>query len=140
MCFPGLHCSSSRLLCWELSEAGSELRALSRSKQFRFKFLSTPQRSRLVWACVLCLSQVRAAQVTRCLVSTVTPRWAVRLITSPQSQPLSFLGVQGVHLLRCAVCLFWGPDPWLRPSQQFNHPESQELLVSNRACLHFGRG
>ena len=35
------------------------------------------------WACVLCLSQVRAAQVTRCLVSTVTPSWRVHLITSP---------------------------------------------------------
>ena len=25
----------------------------------------------------------------------------------------SFLGVQWVHLLRCAVCLFWGADLWL---------------------------
>ena len=35
------------------------------------------------WACVLCPSQVRAAQVTRCLVSTVTLSWRVHLITSP---------------------------------------------------------
>ena len=105
-CFPGLHCSGSRLLCWKPSEAGPGLRALSRSKPFRFKFLSIPQRCRLGWACVLCPSQVRAAQVTRCLASTVTHRWMVRLIASPQSQPLSFLGVQGACLLRCAVCLF----------------------------------
>ena len=31
----------------------------------------TPQRCRLGWACVLCPSQVWAAQVTRCLVSVV---------------------------------------------------------------------
>ena len=31
----------------------------------------TPQRRRLGWACVLCPSQVQAAQVTRCLVSAL---------------------------------------------------------------------
>ena len=36
------------------------------------------------------------------------------------SQLLSFLGVQWVHLLRCAVCLFWGADLWLWPSQQMS--------------------
>ena len=65
VCFPSLHCSDSRLLCWELSEVGPGLCALSRSKPLRFRFLSTLQRRGLCWACVLCLSQVRAAQVTR---------------------------------------------------------------------------
>ena len=75
VCFHGLHFSGSRLLCWELSEVGPGLCALSRSKPLRFRFLSTPQRRGLCWACVLCLSQVRAAQVTRCLVSAVpSPR------------------------------------------------------------------
>jgi len=31
----------------------------------------------------------------------------------PPSLPLGFLGVQLAHLLRCAVCLFWGADLWL---------------------------
>ena len=75
VCFQGLHFSSSRLLCWELSEVGPGLHALPRSKPLRFRFSGTPQRRRLGWACVLCPSQVRAAQVTRCLVSAVTPRW-----------------------------------------------------------------
>ena len=74
VCFPSLHCSGSRLLCQELSEVGPGLSALPRSKPLRFRFLATPQRCRLGWACVLCLSQVRAAQGTRCLASTVTPR------------------------------------------------------------------
>ena len=69
VCFPSLHFSGSSLLCWELSEAGP---ALPKSKPFRFRFLGTPQRRRLEWACVLCPSPVQAAQVTRCLASTVT--------------------------------------------------------------------
>ena len=66
----------------ELSKVGPGLRALPRSKLLRFRFSGTPQRHILGWACVLCPSQVQAAQVTRCLVSTL-PRRAVRLITSP---------------------------------------------------------
>ena len=72
VCFPCLHCLGSRLLCLELSEAGPELYALPRSKPLRFRFSGTPQRRRLGWACILCPSQVRAAQVTQFLVSAVT--------------------------------------------------------------------
>ena len=71
VCFPSLHCSGSRLLCQELSVAGPGLQALSRSKPLRFRFSGSPPRPRLGWACVLCPSQVQAAQVTRCLVSAV---------------------------------------------------------------------
>ena len=42
--FQGLHCSGSRLLCRELSEAGPGLRELLRSKPLRFRFSGTPQR------------------------------------------------------------------------------------------------
>ena len=72
--FHGLHFSSSRLLCQELSEAGPGLCALPRSKLLRFRFSGTPQKCRISWACILCPSQVRVVQVTRCLVSVVTPR------------------------------------------------------------------
>ena len=41
------------------------------SKLLRFRHSSSPQRHRLGWACVLCPSQVRAAQVMRCLASMV---------------------------------------------------------------------
>ena len=58
VCFHGLYFSGSRLLCRELSEVGPGFRALPRSKSLRFRFLGTPQRHRLGWACVLCLSQV----------------------------------------------------------------------------------
>ena len=67
----------------ELSKAGPGLRALPRSKPLRFKFSGTPQRCRLAWACVLCPSQAQAAQLTRCLVSTLSLGGMVHLITSP---------------------------------------------------------
>ena len=67
----------------ELSKAGPGLQVLPRSKLLRFRFLGIPQRRRPGWACVLCPSQVRAAQVTRWLGEHTLPRWAVHLITSP---------------------------------------------------------
>ena len=77
-------CSAgSRLLCRKLSGAGPALYALPRSKPRRFSFLGTPQRLRLGWACVLCSSQVQAAEVTSLLVSAVAPSWGLRLIASP---------------------------------------------------------
>ena len=82
-CFPSLHCSDSRLLCRELSEAGPGLHALPRSKPLRSRFSGTPQRCRLGSACVLRPSQVRAAQVTRCLARGVAPNRRLCLITSP---------------------------------------------------------
>ena len=81
VCFPSLHSSGSRLLCQELSEAGSGLHAFPRSKPLRFRFLGTPQRRRLVWDCILCPSQVQAAQVTKSLASVVASSWGLHLIT-----------------------------------------------------------
>ena len=109
----------SRLLCWELSDAGPGLSALPRSKPLRFRFSGTPQRRRLGWTCVLCPSQVQAAQVTRCLASTSPPVEGCNL-TPPQSQLLGFLGIQWARLLRCAVCLFWEADLWLWPSRRMS--------------------
>ena len=72
MCPPCPHCSGSRLLCQEPSKAGPGLYALPRSKPLRFRHSGSPQKRRLSWTCVLCPSQVRTAQVTRCLVSAVS--------------------------------------------------------------------
>ncbi len=79
----GTHCSGSRLLHREPSEASPGLHAPPRSKPLRFRHSGSPQRCRLSWACVLCPSQVRAAQVTRCLASAVAPSWMMSLIASP---------------------------------------------------------
>ena len=71
VCFPCLQCLGCRLLCQEPSGAGPGLCAPPRPKPLRFRHSDSPQRRRLRWACVLCPSQLRAAQVTRCLVSAV---------------------------------------------------------------------
>ena len=60
----------------------SGLHELPRSKPLMFRLSGTPQRHRLGWACILCPSQVRAAQVTRCLSGTLSPARVVRLIIS----------------------------------------------------------
>ena len=46
----------------ELPKVGPGFRVLPRSKMLRFWLSGTPQRHRLSWACVLCHSQVLAAQ------------------------------------------------------------------------------
>ena len=56
----------------KLSKVGPAFHALPSSTPLRFRFLGTPQRHKLSWTCVLCLSQVWAAQATRCLVSTLS--------------------------------------------------------------------
>ena len=96
----------------EMSKAGPVLHAFPRFKLLRFGFLGTPQRRRLCWACVLCPSQVRVAQATRRLGTTVSLGREC-ILSPPLSQPLGFLGGSGRALLRCAVCLFWGSDLWL---------------------------
>ena len=96
VCFPCLHCLGSRLLCWELSEASPGLYALPRSKPLRFRYLASPRRCRIGWACVLCPSQVQAAQVTRCLASTVA---ATYCLPCP-CHSVFWVYNQPVHLLR----------------------------------------
>ena len=102
-----------------LQGKGPGLHALPRSKQLRFRFLGTPQRHRLGWACVLCPSQVRAAQVIRCLAKALSPG-GQSVLSPPQSQLLSFPHAPRERCLRCAVCLIWGTDLWLRPSWQMS--------------------
>ena len=117
VCFPCLHCLGSRLLCQELSEACPGFCALPRSKPLRFRYSGSPQRCRLVWACVLCPSQVRAALVTRCWRA-----WSLQLIASP---------VPASRFSGCTTSATSQAD--------VDRPESQEVLVSNKACLQLGR-
>ena len=83
------HSSGSRFLHREPSEVGPGLQAPPR---LRLRNSGSPQRRRLSWACVLCLSQVRVAQVFgecgRCDLLPLT------------SLVLGFLCIQLAHLLR----------------------------------------
>ena len=107
VCFLSLYCSGSRLFCWELSETGPGLHALPRSKPLRFRYSGTPQRCNLGWACVLCPSQVQAAQVTRCLESAVAVTYRL-----PHPCHLVFW-VYNQCTFSGVLCLFWGADLWL---------------------------
>ena len=91
----GTHCSGSTLLRQEPSEARPGLHALPRSKPLRLRHSGSPQRCRLGWVCILCLSQVQVAQVfgehSRCDLSPFP------------SLLLSFLGVPLAPLVRQMV-------------------------------------
>ena len=55
----------------------------------------------------------------------------VHLITSP-IPAARFSGCTRARLLRCAVCLFWGTDLWLQPSQWMStiqNPKNSWLAV-----------
>ena len=137
VCFPCLHCLGSRLLCWELSQAGPGLYALPRSKSLRFRYSGTPQRRRLCWACVLCPSQVQQLRWPSAWWARSPPVEGCDL-SPPPSLLLGFLGVQWAHLLRCALCLL---GSWFLAATlpaDVDRPESQEVLVSNEAPLQFG--
>ena len=109
VCFPSPHCSGSRLLC-RTAQAGLGLRALP-----RLRFSGAPQRRRLGWACVLCPSQVQAAQATRCLMSTLSPGGAAHLITSP-IPATRFPGCSTGAPSQVFCVSPWGADLWLPPS------------------------
>ena len=96
------------------SAAGPGLHAPPRSKPLRFRHSGSPQRRSFV-PCVLCPSQVRAAQVMRCLARAIAATYRL----------------PAARLSRCTTCA---------PSQaDVDHPDPQEVLVSKEACLQFYR-
>ena len=107
--------SGSRLFRREPSVAGPGLPARPRSKPLRFRHSGSPQRRRLGWACVLCPSQVRAAQVMRSLASAIAATYRL----------------PAARLSRCTT--------GTRSQGDVDHPDPQEVLVSKEACLQFYR-
>ena len=114
VCFPCLHCTGSRLLCREPSKASPGLHAPPRSKPLRFRHSGSPQRRRLGWACVLCSSLIRAAQVM-CLASANAATY-------------------GLPATRLSGCKTGAPS-----QADVDRPDPQEVLVSKEACLQFYR-
>ena len=119
----------------ELSKVGPAFHALPWSELLRFRFSGTPQRHRLSWTCVLCPSQVQAAQATRGLVSTLS-QLGQCILSSPWSQLLGFPSTQRERCLRCAVCLLWGADLRLRPSWQMPIiQDPRKMWLASRSLL-----
>ena len=116
VCFPSLHCSDSRLLCWELSDAGPGLHALPRSKPLRFRFSGYSTKAQ-TWL-GLCFAPVPGPSSSGDQILSVRSHPPVEgcYLSPPPFQALSFLGVQRAHLLKCAICHFWEADLWQQPS------------------------
>ena len=93
--------------------AGPGLPAPPRSKLLRIRHLDSPQRHRLGWACVLCSSQVQAAQVMRCLASAIAATYCL----------------PATRLSGCKTGT---------PSQaDVDRPDPQEVLVSKKPAYSF---
>ena len=93
----------------ELSEAGPGLHAVPRSKLLRFRFSGTLQRCRLGWAFWHFVPFPGPSSSG----DQVLGKHGHCDSPLPPSLLLSFLGVQLVRLLSCAMCLFWGAGLWL---------------------------
>ena len=59
--------------------------------------------------CILCSSQIQAAQAARCLLSAL-PQVGHASYSLAWSWPLSFPGALWEHNPWCALCLLWGVD------------------------------
>ena len=112
VCFPIYTAQALGCSAGELSKVGPGLRALPMSKPLRFRFLGTPQRHSV--GPVFC-ALPRSEQFRRPGACRAHTPHGWRILSPPLSQPLGFLGVQRECHLRCAVCLLWGADLWLRP-------------------------
>ena len=112
VCFPCVHRLGSRLLCWELFQAGPGLNALKRSKLLRFRYSGTPQRRRLGWACVLGLRFVPFPGPSGSGDQVFGECGCCDLLP-PRSLPLGFLGVQPAHLLRWMLTVQNPKKSWL---------------------------
>ena len=120
---------------WRGSQSYMEKRgpAISRFKPLRFRFLCTPQRRRLGWACILCPSKVRAARATRCLVSAFSQLVGASYHLLGPSPSVSWVyrksAISDVSLLGS-----WSLTATLLAD--VNRPGSQEDLVSNWGPAH----
>ena len=136
----GLHFSGSRLLCQELSEAGPGLCALPRSKPLRSRFSGTPQDADLVGPAFCALPRSEQLRWPGAWQAQSPLGGAVHLIASP-IPATQFSGcTMGAPSQVCLASLL---GSWSLASTfpvDVDHPESQEVLVSNESCLHCGRG
>ena len=107
--------------------AGPELHALPRPKALRFRFLGTPQRHRLGWACVLCLPPLPpqptpTAQEARSLMNAIAPGIMFLI-------PSTVLASVSTHThLVCLISLLGSWSLAATLLADVNHPESQEVF------------
>ena len=131
MCFLGLHCLGSRVLCRALSKAGPAFCALPRSKLLRFS--GTPQGHRLVWASILCPSEVGAAQATRCLARALSQVGCASYHLPSPSRSVSLV----CHGVPSQLCISSGElTSGCNLLAGVNRPGSQVDVVSSWGAAH----
>ena len=77
--------------------------------------------------------------MTRYLVSTVAGSWGLPLIASLVPAPRFSDCITSTPSQVCRVSLLGSWSLAATLPEDVDHPESQEVLVSNKACLQFGR-
>ena len=87
-CFPGLHCSGTRLLCRGTVQSGPYISCTSQVCSGSWVLQKFTYLDR---HCILCPSQVQVAQVTKCLASALS-QVDHASYSSAWSQMLSFQG------------------------------------------------
>ena len=121
--FPRIHCSGSRLLYREWALSCVHFPGLSRSGSDFWVLHKGPDSV----GPTFCVFLIGAAQATRSLMSTRQ----VQCTLSPPHPCLRFR-----EPVRCALCLFWGADLWLRPSQRMS--TCQPSRISRSLWLETG--
>ena len=119
--FPGLSRSGSgsQVLHKGADSVGPAFCALPRSKLLRFRFLGTPTKAQTRLGQHFVPFPGPSSSGDQVLSEHSAPQvWCV--LSPPPSQPLDLLGGSRPARLRWAVCLFWGADLWLRPSQRMS--------------------
>ena len=108
--------------------------ALPRSKPLRFRYLGSPQRHRLSWACVLCPFPGPSSSGDQ-----VFGQCGLFDLSPPPSLPLHFLGVQPAYLLRQISTIQNPKKSWLamKPACSFvdNTSLGPRLPPSGFGCL-----
>ena len=130
VCFPCLHCLGSRLLCGNCLRPAlgcMHFPGLSRSGSGTQVLLKAQTRLGLCFVPFPGPSSSGGQVLGEHGCCDLLP---------PLSLPLGFLGVQPAYLLRCAVCLFWGADLWLRPSRWMSTIQNprKSWLAMKPAC------
>ena len=135
VCFLGLHCLGSRVLCRALSQVDPVFPAYPRSKPLRFS--RTLQGNRPHWRCFFVPlpgpsssddQKLGECTVLGGLCILITPLVLATPCYLATPCHLGFLGAPREQHLRYAVCLLWGADA--------NHPASQEDVVRNWVPAH----
>ena len=122
--FPSLHCLGFRLLCGERALDCVHFPGLSRSGSGSWVLHKGADSVGPAFCAIPQLEQLRRPGA----VASTLSSGAVHLITSlvPAAR------VSGSARLWCAMCLFWGADLWLRPSQRMSTVQNpRKSLVRN---------